>query len=100
MLREAMAGYHIEESDSAVSIEVIADADQQAQLMAAFTECQAGQCSCPTDEYGKLAAMDVERGDDLIRLRLETKPGEKLDTSEIAACLDYTAGLTESGKRT
>ena len=26
----------------------------------------------------------------MIRLRLDSKPGEKFDTSEIAACLDYT----------
>jgi hypothetical protein len=49
-----------------------------------------GQCMCPTDEYEKLASMEVEYAGDRIRLRLESKPGEMFDTSEIAACLDYT----------
>ena len=60
------------------------------RLLEAFGECQAGQCSCPTDEYRKLASMKVEQTDNGIRLRLEARPGEKFDTSEIAACLDYT----------
>jgi hypothetical protein len=92
-----MARYRIEEKESAVSIEVTEAGGQQDQLLEAFGECQAGQCSCPTDEYKKLALMDVQQAGDLIRLRLEAKPGEKIDTSEIAACLDYvTAKLTET----
>jgi hypothetical protein len=34
--------------------------------------------------------MDVQSHDDRIDIRLEPKPGEDLDTSEIAACLDHT----------
>ena len=37
--------------------------------------------------------------DNVIRLRLDAKPGEKFDVSEIAACLDYTttkAAATDS----
>ncbi len=74
-------------------------ADQQDQLPQAFGECQAGQCSCPTDEYRKLAGMVVEQGDNVIRLRLDAKPGQKSDVDEIAACLDYTtakAAATDS----
>src|SRR5271166_5873820 len=55
-----------------------------------FGECQAGQCSCPTDEYQKLASMDVQHTGDLIRIRLEPKAGQVLNTRQIAACLDYT----------
>lgn len=42
--------------------------------------------------------MEVERDEDLIRLRLEPKTGEKLDTSEIAACLDYTTTKVNQAK--
>jgi hypothetical protein len=38
----------------------------------------------------KLGSMEVEQAGDLIRIRLQPKPGEKIETSEIAACLDYT----------
>jgi hypothetical protein len=59
-------------------------------IEAAFEDCQAGRCSCPTHEYEKLASMDVEEAGNVILIRLQTKPREKIDTSEIAACLDYT----------
>lgn len=85
-----MAHYRIKESESAVSIELTEVAGNQEQLLRAFAACQAGQCSCPTDEYQKLAAVDIQQGAEEIRLELEPKPGEKFDLSEIAACLDYT----------
>ncbi len=85
-----MARYRIDERESAVSIEVTEAGGRQDQLMEAFGECQAGQSSCPTNEYEKLASMEVEQAGDLIRIHLEPRPGEKIDTTEIAACLDYT----------
>lgn len=87
-----MARYRIEETDSTVSIEVAEVGGQAELLLQAFGECQAGQCSCPTDEYQKLASMDIEQSGDAIKLRLQPKPGEEFNTSEIAACLDYTTG--------
>jgi hypothetical protein len=96
-----MARYRIDEHDeSKVLIEVAEVGENQDRLLEAFGECQAGQCSCPTNEYDKLESMEVKQGEDLIRLRLEPKPGEKLDTSQIAACLDYTtAAIAPSQKR-
>ena len=85
-----MAKYRIDEKDATVSIELAEAGGHQHQLLQAFGECQSGQCSCPTTEYEKLASMEMEQTEGLVRLRLEPKPGEKFDTSEIAACLDYT----------
>jgi len=82
--------YRIEEDESGLSVELNGAAGKTDELLEAFGECKEGQCSCPTDEYKKLASMDVEQSGDVIRLRLEAKAGEKFDTSEIAACLDYT----------
>ena len=87
-----MARSRIHEDESAVTVELTEVGGEQAQLLEAFSECQAGQCSCPTDEYRKLAGLDVESIEDVVRLQLKTKPGEKLDISEIEACLDYTTG--------
>jgi hypothetical protein len=42
----------------------------------------------PTNEYEKLASMAVEQTGDVIRIRLEPKPGMQMDTTEVAACLD------------
>jgi hypothetical protein len=64
-------------------------------LLDAFGECRAGRCSCPTDEYEKLAGMDVRVDQDRITLRLEAKPEEALDPSAIAACLDHTVSKIE-----
>ena len=91
-----MARYRIEEEKSAVSIDLSEVGEQQDQLLAAFSECQDGHCSCPTAEYEKLALIDVQRTGDDIRLRLEAKPGETIDTSQIAACLDYTTAKVQS----
>lgn len=85
-----MARYEVEEKASTVSIEVSDVSGQEHQLLQAFGECQSGQCSCPTDEYAKLASMKVEQFGDRILIQLEPKPGERLDITEIAACLDYT----------
>ena len=91
-----MAKYHIHEDDRAVSVELTDVGEKKEQLLEAFGDCQAGRCSCPTDEYKKLASMEVEEAGGLIKLRLETKPGEKLDTAQIAACLDYTTARLDS----
>jgi hypothetical protein len=75
-----MARYRIDDEDPSVSIEVTDVAGQEQELLEAFGECQAGQCSCPTDEYQKLASMDVQHTRDAIRIRLEPKAGQVLDT--------------------
>ena len=85
-----MARYRIQEDETAVSVEVTEVGAKAEKLLRALGECQTGQCSCPTDEYQKLASMDIQQAGDVISLRLEAKPGETFDTSEIAACLDYT----------
>ena len=85
-----MARYRIEKSpESAVAIEVSEVGGQRDRMLAAFASCQAGQCSCPTDEYRKLESMSIDRGEDDITVRLEPREGESLDLSQIAVCLDY-----------
>ena len=60
------------------------------QFLEAFAECRAGRCERPTHECSKLASMEVQAAGDLIRIWLETKPGEKLDRRQIETCLDHT----------
>lgn len=91
-----MTRYHVKEEGSEVSIELTEVGEQKEKLLGAFADCQAGQCSCPTDEYRKLAEMKIEHDGDAVRMRLEPKRGERFDLSEIRACLDHTtAGPTE-----
>ncbi len=83
-------GYRIQEDESGLSVELDGVGGKKAELLQTFGECKDGQCSCPTDEYKKLASMDAEQSGDVIKLRLEARAGEKFDISEIATCLHYT----------
>jgi hypothetical protein len=70
-------------------------ASRQEELLDAFGACQSGRCTCPTDEFKKIAGMDVASTDDEIVLRLAAKPGARFDADEISACLDYTVSKIE-----
>ena len=85
-----MAEYKVSATGATVAIQITGTGEQQGELLQAFGEGAEGRCSCPTDEYEKVAAMDVQPGQDRIDIRLEAKPGTSLDASEIEACLDYT----------
>ena len=87
-----MTQYQITDESPAVSIELTEVAGHQEELLEAFQECQEGICSCPTDEYQNVASMTVAADETRIAIRLEAKPGAKLDVSEIERCLDYTIG--------
>jgi hypothetical protein len=83
-----MARHRIEQDAGAVVIELTEVGGMQEELLEAFGECQAGRCSCPTDEYEKLAAMEVQSDEERITILLRVKPEKVLDPSEITACLD------------
>lgn len=85
-----MSSYEITPAESGITIEITGTGDKREDLLAAFGECQAGQCSCPTDEYDKVAAMKLTSGADTVRIDLAAKPGTAFDPAEIAACLDQT----------
>lgn len=87
-----MTDYEITPAGLGVTIEITGVGARQEELLAAFGQCQAGQCSCPTDEYEKVAAMDVRPSDDTIAIELQAKPGAEFDVDQIAACLDFTVG--------
>ena len=55
-----MAKYTISAKGSLGAIELTEVAGRQAELLEAFGECQEGRCWCPTGEYLKVAAMDVQ----------------------------------------
>jgi hypothetical protein len=82
--------YKIEEKPDRIDIEVSETRGRQDKLLEAFQECQQGRCSCPTREYSKLASLEIDNGDDAIRLKLKSRPGERFDSSEIGKCLEYT----------
>ena len=93
-----MTRYRMEDGEDALAIELTEVCGRQDELMQAFMDCQSGRCSCPTDEYRKVAGMDVAATEDAIRLRLEPKPGAQFDTAEIATCLDHTIAKVSSAQ--
>jgi hypothetical protein len=86
-----MMKYKIDEKESGIDISVTDAKNDKQKLLDAFRECQEGRCSCPTEEYKKLASLEVAQDKAGIRLRLKSKDGEVIDKSEIEKCLGYTA---------
>ena len=69
----------IVKSDSeGLTIKVSEISGQQEQLLAGFTACQEGRCSCPTNEYQKLDSLNIEAVSGNIRLTLKAKSGQFL----------------------
>lgn len=91
-----MAKYQITPDQKGLTIAVTGVAgEQQGRLTQAFQECQAGHCTCPTDEYEKLDGLEITGTEDEITLRLRAKDGTDFDTDAISACLDYTVAKTD-----
>ncbi len=84
--------YKVEPNENEVNIEVTETNGKQEKLLEAFQECQEGRCNCPTQEYSKLDCLEIDNDEDTIRLKLKSKPGEKLDEMEISKCLEHTKG--------
>lgn len=84
--------YKVESNKKEVHIEISETEGKQDKLLAAFQKCQQGRCTCPTQEYSKLESLEIEHSDDTLRLKLKSKPGEKLGQTEIDKCLEHTTG--------
>ena len=86
-----MMKYKIDEKETGIDISVTDAKNDKQKLLDAFRECQEGRCSCPTNEYKKLASLEVAQDEEGIQLRLKSKDGEVIDKSEIEKCLAYTS---------
>ena len=84
--------YKVESNENEVSIEVSDTKGKHKGLLDAFKDCREGRCSCPTQEYSKLDALEIEHDEDSISLKLRSRPNERFDESEIKKCLEYTRG--------
>lgn len=80
----------ITKSQDGLAIDITDVEGKKEQLLEAFHECSEGQCTCPTEEYKKMESLEITDTDDAIQLSLKAKEGEKIDTTEIEKCLDYT----------
>jgi len=91
--------HQVKKASDGLEVKVSGVQGNEQQMLDAFQECQQGRCSCPTQEYRKLAGMQVEQNDDgSISLHLKAKEGEDFDASEIERCLEYTEERVKSGR--
>lgn len=70
--------YEVKELEPDIKIRV-SDAAGTSRLLQSMQECQWGQCGCPTDQYDKLDAIEVEAREDEVTVRLRPLSGERLD---------------------
>jgi hypothetical protein len=82
----------IKSDPQGLTVEVTDIEGQQERLLAEFQACRDGRCSCPTDEYEKLEALEIDESSASIRLRLKAKAGQAFDQGDIERCLKHTAG--------
>lgn len=82
--------YEITEDDNDVEIRLQQTGEHTPQLLAALEDCQQGRCGCPTEQYERLEDMSINTSVDELTIRLHPHDGQRLDTGELRACLDYT----------
>lgn len=81
----------IEKTDAGLRITARVDTDMQAALLEEFSKCASGACSCPTPQYDKLQAIDVQARPGEVSVELTAKAGEVIDAADIERCLEHTA---------
>ena len=82
--------YKITNHEDGLDIDVTEVKGNKEKLLQAFQECQEGRCTCPTQEYEKVAKFDIDKSRKAIHLSIKTKDGEEINKNEIENCLEYT----------
>ncbi len=71
-------------SSLVVNLENVSD---KAAIIETIQGCADGNCACSTDEYQKVASMEIAPGVNSIQLNIEVKAGEIIDPNCISECL-------------
>ena len=88
--------YQIAKKPGGIEIAVSGVEGNEKQLLEAFRECQDGRCACPTQEYAKLDALELDQSAGTINLRLKARKGLEFDQTEIQRCLEHTEQRVKS----
>ena len=80
--------YEMTERGEDVEIRVRDTGERAPRVLASMQECQEGRCGCPTDQYDRLAGMEVKVGDGEVSVSLHPRDGEQFDLGELRACMD------------
>lgn len=83
--------HRIEQTAQGLRIQAEAPPERQQKLLDELAQCAAGTCACPTPQYDKLTAIEVEASATGVTVTLQVRPGEQIDTADIEQCLAHTA---------
>jgi len=83
--------YAIRTKPQGLEIKVEGLGDKQQEVLESLQECATGKCSCPTNQYEKLEAIEISPSAESVSIELRAKPGETVRQSDIERCLEYTA---------
>lgn len=83
--------YAIRTKPQGLEIKVEGLGDKQQEVLESLQECATGKCSCPTNQYEKLEAIEISSSAESVSIELRAKPGETVRQSDIERCLEYTA---------
>ena len=83
--------FDIKPTDQGLQVKAKVNPGQAQKLMEEFAKCANGTCSCKTTEYEKLDSMQMSQTESGLTLDLKAKPGQDLNASCVAECLDHTA---------
>ena len=90
--------YAIKTKPQGLEIKVEGLGDKQREVLESLQECATGKCSCPTNQYEKLEAIEISPGAESVSIELKAKPGETIRQSDIKRCLEYTANQVAKPK--
>ena len=74
------------QSGSSLVVNIVDLTDKNA-IMETIQGCADGSCACSTDEYQKVASIEILPGANSIQLNIEVKAGEVIDPNCISECL-------------
>lgn len=83
--------YAIRQKSQGLEIKVEDLGDSQQQVLESLQACAEGRCSCPTNQYEKLDAIQIRPSPDSVSIELRAKAGETVRQADIEKCLEYTA---------
>lgn len=83
--------YAIRTKPQGLEIKVEGLGDKQQEMLESLQACATGKCSCPTNQYAKLEAIEISPSAESVSIELRAKPGETVRQSDIERCLEYTA---------
>jgi len=83
--------YAIRTRPQGLEIKIEGLGDKQQEVLESLQECATGKCSCPTNQYEKLEAIEISPSAESVSIELRAKPGETVRQSDIERCLEYTA---------